>query len=123
MSAAAGSEPQGGKAPKLSFKEKFMGFVKEYGPIAFVTWFGIFALTWGGFILAIRFGLDVGRGAVEHSAGGGAAETGGVIAGAYVATQLAKPIRAVATFALTPALARAWRRVRGTSVDSADAGA
>ncbi|MEM6291822.1 MAG: DUF1279 domain-containing protein [Myxococcota bacterium] len=108
------SEGEGGDGDaKPSFKDKFMGFVQEYGPIAFVTWFGIFFLTWGGFILAIQFGLDVGREAADVSADGGAAETGGVVAGAYVATQLTKPIRAIATFALTPVLARLWARLRG----------
>ncbi len=109
----ASDAPAGDAGEKPSFKDKFMGFVQEYGPIAFVTWFGIFFLTWGGFILAIQFGLDVGREAANVSADGGAAETGGVVAGAYVATQLTKPIRAIATFALTPVLARVWSRLRG----------
>lgn len=111
--------PEEGK--KLPFKERFMAFVNEYGPIAFVTWFGIFFLTWGGFILAIQFGLDVGRDAADASSDAGALETSGVVGGAYLATQLTKPIRIAVTFALTPLLAAAWKRLRGHSPDEGSA--
>lgn len=111
--------PEEGK--KLPFKERFMAFVNEYGPIAFVTWFGIFFLTWGGFILAIQFGLDVGREAADASSDAGALETSGVVGGAYLATQLTKPIRIAVTFALTPVLAAAWKRLRGDSPDEGPA--
>lgn len=104
---------------KLPFKERFMAFVQEYGAIAFVTWFGIFFLTWGGFILAIQFGLDIGRGAAEASSDAGALETSGVVGGAYLATQLTKPIRIAVTFGLTPILAAAWKRVRGQPTQTA----
>lgn len=104
-------------AKKLPFKERFMAFVNEYGPIAFVTWFGIFFLTWGGFILAIKFGLDVGRDAADASTDPGALETSGVVGGAYLATQLTKPIRIAVTFGLTPVLAAAWKRLRGHAPD------
>ncbi len=98
-----------------------MAFVQEFGPIAFITWFGIFFLTWGGFILAIQFGLDVGQDAADASSEGGALETTGVVGAAYLATQLTKPLRIAATFALTPVLHAAWMRLRGHRKEDADA--
>lgn len=75
---------------------------KQYGPVALVTWFSIFGLTWAGFAAAISLGFEV-DGAV-----GGAGTAGA----AYIATQLVKPIRIIATLALTPVIATAWQRLR-----------
>ncbi len=97
---------------KLPFKERFMAFVQEYGRVAFVVWFGIFFLTWGGFYLAIDFGLSVAETSATVSVFGWF-ELDGAWGAAYLATQLSKPIRIAATFALTPVLATAWKRLRG----------
>lgn len=79
---------------------RLKALLEVYGAIALVVWLGIFALTVGGFAVAIGLGF-----AVE-----GAAETAGTLGAAYLATQLTKPVRVVATVALTPIVARMLRR-------------
>lgn len=98
---------------KKSFKEKFSDFIAEYGAIGFVTWFGILGITVVGFAIAFQFGLDIGRDADDPPLTGGLFESGAIWAAAYIASQAAKPLRILATFALTPILARAWKRIRG----------
>ncbi len=109
------AEADAEESPKKGFKEKFGDFVAEYGAVGIVTWFTIFGLTVVGFALAFQFGLDVGREALDASEDGGAVEDGGVWLAAYIAAQAVKPLRIIATFALTPVLARVWKKMRGTS--------
>jgi hypothetical protein len=85
---------------KLPLKQRLSALMEEYGQIAIVTWFVIFGLTIGGFAVAIKLGYQ------PESASG---QTG-VLAAAYVATQLTKPLRALATLAITPVAARLVRR-------------
>lgn len=75
----------------------------EYGAVAVVVYFAIFFAVLAGFWLAIRFGWRT------HSAAG----TAGTLAAAYVATKLTQPLRIAATLVLTPAIARAYERLRG----------
>ena len=103
---------------KKSFKEKFSDFIAEYGAIGFVTWFGILGVTVVGFAIAFQFGLDVGRDADDPPLSGGLFESGAIWAAAYIASQAVKPLRIIATFALTPILARVWKRIRGQDVDA-----
>jgi hypothetical protein len=84
-------------------KARLKDHFAEYGGIAIVTYFVIFALTWIGFTIAIREGVSV-----EGVAG----ETGSIWA-AYVAAKLTQPIRIVATLAITPIVAMGWHRLRG----------
>lgn len=71
-----------------------------YGPYALVTWFVIFGVTLAGFGVAISLGFKP-----EGVAG----NTGTWLA-AYAATQVTKPIRIVMTLALTPLIAKVFRR-------------
>lgn len=114
--ADAKGDGEDAKSGGRSFREKFQDFVSEYGMVGIVTWFTIFGLTVVGFALAFQFGLDMG-GAVEEGETPSAAAAGGVWLAAYIAAQATKPLRALATFALTPILARTWKKFRGASED------
>ncbi|MEM6273832.1 MAG: hypothetical protein AAF735_01205 [Myxococcota bacterium] len=81
-------------------KEKLSKLLAEYGVIAVVLWYGVFALTWVGFASAIKAGV-----AVDSAAG-----TAGVWAGAYLATQVTKPIRLLVVFGLTPVVGKFVKR-------------
>ncbi|MEL6338367.1 MAG: hypothetical protein AAFP04_01480 [Myxococcota bacterium] len=81
-------------------KEKLSKLLAEYGVIAVVLWYAVFALTWVGFASAIKAGVSV-----ESAAG-----TAGVWAGAYLATQVTKPIRLLVVFGLTPVIGRIVKR-------------
>ncbi len=90
---------------KPSLKDRIKAMAEEYGTIFAVTWLAIFAVTLAGFVLAIQAGVDV-----ENTAG-----RAGLLGIAYGATQLTKPLRALAAFALTPVIARVLRSRRGDS--------
>lgn len=99
--AAAESE---GKTP---FMERFKAFINEYGTIAIVTWFTIFFGTWAAFAALLGAGLDLGGWLSEGEGSGwlwGVVKDWGPIGLAYIPTQLVKPIRAAATFAITPVI-------------------
>lgn len=102
---------------------KLKAFFAEYGPLGVVVWFSIFFGTWGAFFLLLNAGVDLG-GWLSGGDGSGFfgrfLKAGGVGALAYGATQVVKPIRFVATFAITPPLHRLLQRVRGTQ-DTDDA--
>jgi hypothetical protein len=82
--------------------ERIKTLLAEYGRVALVTYFSIFALVFAGFGLAIALGIDVA------STEGGV----GVLGAAYIATKLTQPLRIGATIALTPLVARVVERVR-----------
>jgi hypothetical protein len=82
--------------------ERIKALLAEYGRVALVTYFSIFALVFAGFGLAIALGMDVA------STEGGV----GLLGGAYVATKLTQPLRIGATMALTPLVARVVERFR-----------
>lgn len=98
------STPEASEQPaeKPTWRERFKILLAEYGPVLIVVWLGVFGLVWAGFVLAIKFGFGV------------ESETGfwGVVVSAYLATQLAKPLRIAATLVITPAAATLLRRFR-----------
>src|SRR5687767_945911 len=85
---------------KAAWRLKLEALIAEYGTAAFVTWFMVFGLTWLGFIAAISLGFEVDSGG----------EGTGVVAIAYVATQLTKPIRIAVVVFLTPIVVRVWHK-------------
>ncbi len=96
------SDKEGDAKP---FLEKFKAFVNEYGTIAVVTWFTIFFATWAAFAGLLSAGLDLGGWLSGGEGSGwlwGLVQDWGPIGLAYIPTQIVKPIRAGATFAITP---------------------
>ena len=113
----------GGSDEKKPFKERFMAFVEEYGPIAVLTWFSIFFATWAGFYVLLSAGMDLGGWLSSGEQSGWLWDTvkgWGVVGLAYIPTQVVKPIRIAATFAITPVLHRYWGRLRGKPESSGD---
>lgn len=109
---------------KQPFMERFKAFVNEYGAIAVVTWFTIFFATWGAFAALLGAGLDLGTWLSGDGEGDGwlwnLVKGWGTIGLAYIPTQLVKPFRAAATFAITPAV---HRFLRGNKKPQAEASA
>lgn len=87
-------------------KEKLKTLLEQYGTVALVIWFTIFGLSIATFSTLLSLGFEVE----------GAAGATGTLAGAYLATQVIKPIRIAATLALTPLVATWVARVRGQPV-------
>ncbi|MEO1227584.1 MAG: hypothetical protein AAFZ18_01675 [Myxococcota bacterium] len=85
-------------------KTRLEGLVRAWGPVALGTWLSLFVLTLLGFGLAISLGVEA------FADDAGAASTLGVWGGAYLATQATKPLRLLATLALTPLVARVLGR-------------
>lgn len=83
-------------APKPSLLTRFKTLVVEYGPLAILLNFAIFFLTVGGFFLAFKLGFRA-----ESTEA-----TAGTLAAAYAASQVVKPFRLAAVFALTPLVGR-----------------
>lgn len=100
-------EPSEQPVPKLTWSERFKALLAEYGPVLIVVWLGVFGLVWAGFVLAIKFGFGV-----ESESG-----FWGVVVSAYLATQLAKPLRIAATLVITPAAATLLKRFRKPASD------
>jgi hypothetical protein len=90
---------------KPSLSERLKGLFAEYGRLAIIIYFSIFAAVLAGFAIAIRFGV-----AVEGTAG-----TAGTLGAAWVATKLTQPLRIGATLLLTPLVANVLVRVRKTA--------
>ena len=82
--------------------ERVKALFAEYGRVAMATYFGLFALVFAGFGLAIALGMHVAS----------AAGQAGVLGAAYVATKLTQPLRIAATLALTPLVARVAGKYR-----------
>ena len=98
-------KPETASQGETSFMERFKAFINEYGAIAIVTWFVIFFGTWAAFASLLSAGLDLGGWMSEGEGSGWLWEIvkdWGPIGLAYIPTQLVKPIRAAATFAITP---------------------
>ena len=83
-------------------RKKLESLIAQYGAVALGTYFVIFFMVLGGFALAIRSGLH------PDSTTGEA----GVIGAAYLATKATQPLRILATFVLTPLVAKAFARAR-----------
>jgi threonine synthase len=89
--------------------EKFRNLMVEYGVIALVVHYVIFAIVIIGFWFAIKSGWRA------SSASGSA----GTWAAAYIAAKITQPLRIIATVAVTPLIARFYetlvsRRKSGT---------
>ena len=78
----------------------------QYGRLAVVTYFVLFALTFAGFAAAISAGVEV-----ESTSG-----SAGLLGAAYLATKLSQPLRILGTLLLTPLLAAGLQRIRARRV-------
>jgi hypothetical protein len=82
---------------------RFRDLVLEYGVIALIVHYVIFALVIVGFWAAMRAGWEPT----------GAAGSVGTWTAAYVATKVTQPLRIVATIAITPFIAKIYERMTG----------
>ncbi|MEK7705467.1 MAG: hypothetical protein AAB426_10945 [Myxococcota bacterium] len=81
-------------------RKKLESLITQYGPVALGTYLFIFVLVLVGFVLAIRAGLQPSSTAAQA----------GVLGAAYLATKATQPLRILATFVLTPLVARLLSR-------------
>ncbi len=81
--------------------EKFRNILVEYGVIALVIHYVIFAVVIAGFWFAIRSGWRT------TSTSGNV----GTWTAAYLAAKITQPLRIVATVAITPFVARIYERI------------
>ena len=82
---------------------RFRDLMVEYGVIALIVHYVIFAIVIVGFWAAIRAGWESAT----------ATGTAGTWAAAYLAAKITQPVRIVATLAVTPLIAKLYERVRG----------
>lgn len=82
---------------------RFRDLILEYGIIALVVHYLIFAIVIVSFWAAIRAGWQ------PSSAAGSV----GTWTAAYIAAKITQPLRIVATIALTPVVAKIYERVTG----------
>lgn len=82
---------------------RFRELILEYGIIALIVHYVIFAVVIVGFWFAIRAGWQ------PTSAAG----TAGSWGAAYIAAKITQPLRIVATLAITPFVARLYERLTG----------
>jgi hypothetical protein len=82
---------------------RFRELILEYGIIALVVHYVIFAIVIVGFWFAIRSGWR------PTSAAG----TAGSWGAAYIAAKITQPLRIIATLAVTPLVARIYERLTG----------
>ncbi len=84
--------PESRKPAKVPITERLQALMVEYGSVALWVYFGIFALTLGGFALAISLGFHAKSSTM----------TVGTWGAAYLATKLLQPLRILGTLVLTP---------------------
>jgi len=82
---------------------RFRGLVLEYGVIAIIVHYVIFAIVIVAFWAAMRAGWRPTT----------AAGSVGTWTAAYLATKVTQPLRIIATLALTPLVAKLYERVTG----------
>jgi hypothetical protein len=87
---------------------RFRDLMLQYGVIALIVHYIIFAIVIVGFWAAIRAGWQPTS----------AAASVGTWTAAYVATKVTQPLRIVATLAVTPFIARLYERVRGRTANA-----
>ena len=85
---------------------KFRDLVLEYGVIALIVHYVIFAAVIVGFWAAMRAGWQPT----------GATANVGTWTAAYLATKVTQPLRIIATLAVTPIIAKLYERMTGRSV-------
>lgn len=96
-------------------KARLDTLIAEYGVTAFVVWWVVFGVTVVGFAALFRAGVDLSAFGVSESAG-----TLSLLGAGYVASQVVKPVRIGVVIVLTPLVANAWRRFRGTAPASVE---
>jgi hypothetical protein len=82
---------------------RFRDLILEYGIIALVVHYVIFAVVIVGFWFAIRSGWQSTSTAASV----------GTWTAAYIAAKITQPLRIIATLAVTPLVARLYERVTG----------
>lgn len=102
---------------KVPLKVRIEKLISEYGRVALITYFTIFAAVLTGFALAIQLGYST---AVTEATGDSTTTasvvgTAGTWGAAWVATKVTQPLRILATIALTPLIARVLPRLRSRS--------
>lgn len=97
-------------ASKPTLKDRLQGLIVEFGAYALVVYFVIFALVVAGFAAAISLGFN----------DGGAYGTLGILGAAYVAAQVTKPLRILATVAVTPAVMALFKKKRNSGATSSE---
>jgi hypothetical protein len=95
---AAPAPPGPAKKPKLG--ERLKTLLAEYGQIALITYFVLFGVVFAGFLIAFKTGIKT-----ESTAG-----SASLWGASYVAAKVTQPIRILVTLALTPIVARVFRR-------------
>ena len=80
---------------------KFRDLIVEYGVIALVVHYAIFAIVITGFWMAIRMGWQSSSTAADV----------GTWTAAYIMAKITQPLRIVATLAITPLVARWYERI------------
>jgi len=88
-----------------NLKDQWSDLVAEYGRVAIGTYLVLWVSVLALYAIAITMGLEVE----------GAAATGGVLFGSWVAAKVTQPARIVATLVLTPVVARVIRRPATTA--------
>ena len=88
------TEVDSGKPARKPLKERLEDLIAEYGAVAFVIFLSIFLLTYAGFFIAIKAGIDVDTSSAGRNAG--------TLFAAWFATKLTMPLRVLATLVLTP---------------------
>ncbi|MBX2810326.1 MAG: FAM210 family protein [Myxococcales bacterium] len=81
---------------------RMVTLIETYGPVALAVWWIIFLATLMGFSIMISCGWRAGAGLSEEEQ----LSLMGTLGLAYLATALTRPIRVLATLALTPVVGR-----------------
>lgn len=100
---------------KLPLKVRIERLISEYGRVAVIIYFTVFALVLVGFALAIQllgYSVDSSAATRDPARTASALSTAGTWGAAWVATKVTQPLRVAATIALTPLVARALPRLR-----------
>jgi|SRR5690606_18704994 len=83
--------------------EKLKALMAEYGRLAMITYFTIFAIVLASFYFAIESGFQPAS----------STESMGTLGAAWLATKLTQPLRIGGTLVLTPVISMALKRIRG----------
>lgn len=87
--------------------EKLKALMAEYGRLAMITYFAIFAIVLASFYLAIVSGFHPSSNT----------ESLGTLGAAWLATKLTQPLRIGATLLLTPIIGMALKRIGRVEAD------
>jgi Protein of unknown function (DUF1279) len=106
--------PEPAPSAKVTLKVRIERLIAEYGPVAFVVYFTLFALVLVGFALAIQLGVSsvAGQELTQSADSSSTLSTLGTWGAAWVATKITQPVRILATLGLTPIVTRVIRRFK-----------